>query len=259
MIECLDSAADVIALRISGRLTRGEILGTTGRIERAFAANEKTHLFVEVADYEGFDWTALGEHLPHAWQLLRQRQKFGRIAVVSDIAWIRWATRVESALIPGLSYETYTMAERAQALAWVEGRSPRPHGKALTLIRTDKPDAFAFELDGRIGGEEMHALAARLNALFDSRPGPVRVLGKFTNFRMPAPGGIDAEYLRMKLKALRKVERYAVVGGPAWLAAWISTIAPLFRQEIRHFPADQEAAAWDWIGAAPLASDELAA
>ena len=46
MIEYLDSAADVIALKITGRLSRDEIIGTTERIERAFAKSEKTHLFV---------------------------------------------------------------------------------------------------------------------------------------------------------------------------------------------------------------------
>jgi hypothetical protein len=259
MLEYLESAPDVIAVRISGRLSRDEIMGTTDRIERSFAANEKTHIFVEIADYHGFDWTALGEHLPHAWKLLRQREKFGRIAVVSDLTWIRWATRIESALIPGLSYETYRMDEREQAFAWVEGRSPFPHGEALTLIETDRPDVFGFEINGRIGAEEMHALAARITELMDRRLGPVSILGRFTDFRMPAPGGLDGDYVRMKLKALHKVERYAVVGGPLWLAAWVSALAPLLRLEVRHFPADREAEAWNWLGAAPVETREQAA
>ena len=191
--------------------------------------------------------------------MLREREKFGRIAVVSDHNWIRWATRIESALIPGLSYETYRMDERDRALAWVEGRSPWPHGQALTLIETTSPDVFAFELDGRIGAEEMHGLVVRINAFMDGRPGPVRVLARFRDFRMPAPAAVNGDYLRMKLKALHRVERYAVVGGPAWLAGWISAMSPLFRPELRHFPADREVEAWDWLGAAPVASDELAA
>lgn len=250
MIEYLETTPDVIAVRIEGRLSRDEIMGIVARIEQAFTGEGKTHIFAEIADFHGFDWTALGEYLPHALGMLGQREKFGRIAVVSDLAWIRWATRIESALIPGLSYETYKMGEREQALAWVEGRSPYPHGQALTLIETGNPDVLGFELDGRINAEEMHALAARMNALMDARPGPVRILGKFTNFRIPAPGGLDADYMRMKLKALHKVERYAVVGGPLWLAAWVAAMAPLLKIEVRHFPAEREADAWQWLGAA---------
>jgi hypothetical protein len=259
MIEYLESAADVIAIKVSGKLSRDEIMDTSTRIERAFAANGKTHIFFEIADYHGFDWTALGEHLPHAWKMLLQREKFGRIAVVSDLAWVRWATRIESALIPGLSYETYRLDEREHALAWVEGRSPYPHGRALTLIETERPDVFGFELAGRIGAEEMHALVARIDELMESRPGPVRILGRFTDFRMPAPGGLDADYVRMKLKALHKVERYAVVGGPLWLTAWVSAVAPLLKLDVRHFPLDEEADAWAWLGAAPVEARQQAA
>jgi hypothetical protein len=259
MIEYLNSSGDVIAVRIEGRLSRDEMMGIVDLIERAFAANEKTHLYAEIADYHGFDWTALGEYLPHALKMLGQREKFGRIAIVSDLAWLRWASRVESALIPGLSYETYTMEEREQALAWVEGRSPWPHGPALTLIETDKPDVLGFELDGRIGAEEMHALVARIGEMMESRPGPVRLLGRLKNFKWPAPGGLDADYVRMKLKALHKVERYAVVGGPLWLVAWVSAMGPLLKLEVRHFPADKEAEAWQWLGAKPTATCKEAA
>jgi len=252
MLVYLNSAADVIAVKIEGRLSRDELMGIVDRLERALAANEKTHIYAEISDYHGFEWTALGEYLPHAFGLLGQREKFGRIAIVSDLGWIRWASRVESALIPGLSYETYLMNEREQALAWVEGRSPYPHGRALTLIETDRPDVFGFELDGRIGAEEMHALVVQMDELMERRPGPVRILARFKDFRMPAPGGLDGSYVRMKLKALHKVERYAVVGGPLWLTAWVAAVAPLLKLEVRHFPTDKEGEAWRWLGAAPL-------
>lgn len=252
MIEYLESPADVIAVRIEGRLSREELMETATRIEHAFASNDKTHIYAEIADYHGFDWTALGEYLPHALEMLGRREKFGRIAIVSDLAWIRWASRLESALIPGLVYETYRLDEREQALAWVEGRSPYPHGETLKLIETDSQAVFGFELDGRIGVEEMHALVGRIDELMERSSGPVRVLGRFVHFRMPAPGSLDADYLRMKLKALHKVERYAIVGGPLWLVAWVSTVAPLLKLDVRHFPPDKEAEAWTWLGAAPV-------
>lgn len=48
---------------------------------------------------------------------------FGRVAVVADQAWVRIGTRLESALLPSISYHTYMPEERDQALAWVEGRT----------------------------------------------------------------------------------------------------------------------------------------
>jgi len=43
------------------------------------------------------------------------------VAVVADQAWIRAGTRIESALLPHISYRTYMPDERSEALAWVVG------------------------------------------------------------------------------------------------------------------------------------------
>ena len=47
----------------------------------------------------------------------------GRVAVVADQTWIRASTRLESALLPNISYRVYMPEERAEALAWVTGAS----------------------------------------------------------------------------------------------------------------------------------------
>jgi hypothetical protein len=247
----LASDSEVIAVRITGRLNRDEIIEIADRVEQALRGRDKVHIFAEISDYHGFDWTVMSEYLPRALKMIGQRERFGRIAVVTDIGWVRLATQIESALLPGISYETYTLEERDQALAWVEGRTPLPHRPALTLIETDQSDVFGFELDGRICAEEMHDLVGRIDELLERRPGPVRILGNFKHFSMPAFAGIDADYVRMKLKSLDRVERYAVVGGPLWLSAWVIAMAPLLKIEVRHFPADQEAEAWRWLGATP--------
>ena len=251
MIEFLESRTDVLAVRITGKLVHDELQTVTERLERSLEAQEKTHVFVELVDYDGFPWSALGDYLQRAAKLLGRRERFGRVAIVTDIGWIRLAARVESALLPGIRYELFTPDEGAQALAWVEDRSELPHRTATTLLTTDDPDVFGFALDGRIGAEEMHRLVARVRKLLDGRPGPVRVLGRFTELSFPEPGGIDAEFVKMKLSALARVERYAVVGGPPWLAGMVSAVAPLLKLEVRHFGAGEEADAWGWLGARP--------
>lgn len=57
--------------------------------------------------------------------------------------------------------------------------------------------------------------------------------------------------MKMKLKAIHGVERYALVGGPSWLRSWIGLVGPMFTMEVRHFPADEEELAWAWLGAHP--------
>jgi hypothetical protein len=59
--------------------------------------------------------------MKRAMPLLGKLDRFGRVAVVADQAWIRFGTRLESAILPNVSYRTYLPEERDEAFAWVEG------------------------------------------------------------------------------------------------------------------------------------------
>jgi len=259
MIEYISSNPDVIALRIGGRLERDELEDITARVEKSLAENEKTHIFVEIEGFSGFDLSALPQYLPSAAAMLGKLDRFGRIAVVSDQRWVRWWTRIESALLPGIGYETFSADRRDQALAWVEGRRELPHGPSIRIIETDKPDMLGFELDGKIGEEEAEAAADYFNEAI-ARDRPLRLLGRVKRVKGAELGALlGHKYLQMKIGMLQRVERYAVVGGPAWLAAWVAALAPLVRLELRYFPAEREQAAWEWLEASPKLERPLAA
>lgn len=252
MLIYLPSKDNVIACTISGRLSVDELRDVTQKLVASIDRNPKTHLFCEIAGLTGIDMNGWTEQLPSGLSLLGKLERFGRIAVVSDQKWIRWATRIESALLPNISYEIFEPSERDRALAWVEGRAETPHGWDLRLIPARGDNVIAFELTGRVSAEAMEKAVKEISARMDEVDGPIRMLGRFRNFRMPEPGAmLDSGYLRMKLSALRKVERYAIVGGPGWFDKYIGMIGPLLRFDIRHFEAADEAAAWQWLEAEP--------
>jgi hypothetical protein len=259
MIEYIQSNEDVIALKITGKLMREELDEITTRVEKSLAEREKTHIFVEIEDFSGFDVAALPEYLPRAAAMLGQLGRFGRIAVVSDRRWIRWATKLESALLPHISYETFTADERHRALAWVEGKLNPLHDPSIRIIETDKPDVLGFELDGRISTADAEAVADYFNKALD-RNHPLRLLGRVKNIDGAELSALFGhKYLQMRVGMLERIERYAIVGGPLWLCAWVSALDPLVSAELRHFPADKEAQAWDWLGAQPKAKQAEAA
>ena len=259
MIEILKSQPDVIAVKVGGKMGREGLDALIERLERSLAERSKTHIFVEVENFTGIDPDALGDYLPRAFAMMGKLGRFGRIAVVSDQMWVRAATRLESALLPNIRYEVFESAERDRALAWVEGRSALPHGPAITIIETDRPDVLGFEVDGKIGAEEMKAVAAYFGeAAAHGRP--TRLLGRFKRLdRAEIASLFNPDYYRMKFDALNRLERYAIIGGPGWLKAWISLLDPLFKVEVRHFPAEDEKAAWEWLGAKPGQQRPLAA
>ena len=259
MLEVLKSADDVIAIKISGKLADAELADLVQRIEASLDGREKTHMFMEVEGFSGFDVDAFARALPRGMAMLGKLGRFGRIAVVADQQWIRAWTRIESALLPGISYEVYSSDDREEALAWVEGRREQPHGPSLKIIETDQPDVLGFEIDGTLTAEEVHAGALYFDEAM-SRERPIRLFGRIRRIGGVEPSAFfDGKYLQMKLKALTSVERYAVVGGPAWLRAWVAALAPVVKAEVRHFEADEEALAWSWLGAEPKSERGLAA
>jgi hypothetical protein len=50
-----------------------------------------------------------------------------RVAVVADAQWVRVASRIEGALIPGVHYEVYDRDEAAHARAWLLRQTDEPH------------------------------------------------------------------------------------------------------------------------------------
>jgi hypothetical protein len=108
---------------------------------------------------------------------------------------------------------------------------------------------FAYEVNGRISEKDISTVSAELKAAFE-RHEKINVL-----VRMKKWGGYDLSALfnddlvKMKYKALSKVDKYAVVGAPAWMRNFLELNDPLFSINTRVFEESEEADAWEWVGA----------
>ncbi|MGS1017175.1 STAS/SEC14 domain-containing protein [Allosphingosinicella humi] len=121
----IESADDVIALTVSEKLTGAELDAIMDQLEAKMARHEKVHIFVETRAIHGVELSGLPSYMARAMPLLGKLKHFGRVAVVADQAWVRVATRIESALLPFISYRVFLPEERDEALAWVRGEPPR--------------------------------------------------------------------------------------------------------------------------------------
>lgn len=127
MIELFDSAENVIAVKVSHKVTSADLDSIMDRLDQAMAGDGKVHVFVETRSIDGLELSGLPSYMSRALPLFRKLDRFGRVAVVADQAWVRAGTRLESALLPNISYRTYMPDERDEALAWVTGKG-RPDG-----------------------------------------------------------------------------------------------------------------------------------
>jgi len=259
MIEKLTAKPGVLALRVQGHVSREDVDRCFELLTENLENHPKIGLYIEITSLTGFDTEALQEDFKRGWALLDKLDRFDRVAVVSDQTWIRWASRIESALLPGISYRTYTLAERKQALDWVQGREDFPYGHAIRMVPTTRADAIGIEINGRLSAEEVGQVARDLNTMRHKRPIKAMLVHIRSLGTVDPAIVADAEYLRMKLGLLRELDRYAIVGGPDWLVSWVQLIRPLLRLELSHFHDGDEAAAWLWLGAQPLTTETAAA
>lgn len=120
MFEPIDGLPEgVVGLRAVGRVTGNDYKVTlVPSIERATAGGGKVRLLLELGDrYEGYDPSAMAADAGLGIDHLRS---FERIAVVTDIEWLRGAIHVFGPLIPG-EVRLFATTDEADARAWISG------------------------------------------------------------------------------------------------------------------------------------------
>ena len=122
MMTILDSPEDVIAVRVSHTISGSDLEMIMDRLDEVMANNGKVHVFVETRSIDGIEVSGLPSYIARAMPLFGKLSRFGRVAVVADQSWVRVGTRLESAMLPNISYRTYMPEERDEALSWVCGR-----------------------------------------------------------------------------------------------------------------------------------------
>lgn len=123
MIDLMDTADDVIAVKVAHKITGADLDGIMTRLDEAMRRHDKVHVFVETSAIEDIEISALPGYMARAMPLFGKLSRFGRVAVVADQAWIRMATRIESAVLPFISYRVFEPPQREEALAWVAGQA----------------------------------------------------------------------------------------------------------------------------------------
>ena len=126
MHEFLKSPDDVLALKMSGTITGEDLDAVLDRTEAMMEKHDKVHVYLETHGIGGMQLSALPHHIKRSLPLLGKLSRFGRVAVVSDQGWMRFGTRLESAMFPGISYCVFKPEDRDQALAFVLGKEVVP-------------------------------------------------------------------------------------------------------------------------------------
>ncbi len=123
---------------------------------------------------------------------------------------------------------------------------------AVRRIETDRADAFAVEIVGRVTGADAENLFGLLEAAYTLHP-KIDILVRLVDHDGVDWADIPAETLEQgKADASRHIGRCAAVGTPDWTTQFRGLFSTAVPVELRHFAAEDEAAAWQWLDARPV-------
>jgi len=121
MFRVVRNGANRIDIDFSGKLNSDEMKVALDELMSSAEGIEHGRMLYRI---RGFDLPTLGaiavelSRLPDAFKFIR---KFDRAAVIADKDWVRKASEIEGALIPGLEIKAFDIDEEAEAESWLAG------------------------------------------------------------------------------------------------------------------------------------------
>lgn len=255
MIDFLPDTPDyLVAVRTGGSIESDDINRFAERLNRALSAHEQVNLFMEITSLGSMTPEAIWEDLKLGFRQIKNLRRLHRAAVVAEQEWIRTGTDWEDRLFRKMDIRSFEPDDREEALAWASETPPDagPPKRGLEEIPTTDPGTLAYAVTGPITGADIEAIAPRLRAASEKHRRVNLLMRMDAGYRFHLDV-FSKQLAEMEIDALRHIERYAVVGAPGWIEPVAELAGPLLKLELRLFDAEDEAAAWDWLGTAPAA------
>lgn len=254
MFEKIHGPDNVLGFRLRGVVSAADIAAYRELAERSLAGGGDIGVCCNLTGLADFEAAALLPGLRADFALWRHVGRIKRLALISDKQWPGGMVGLLGAWLPSLEMRAFAPHEDELALRWAAEHTPVPADRqpGMRMLATSQAGVGAFEIDGPVMQQDVRAVIVELEALL-AAPGKLRMLGRISHFAGFDPAVVlDGGLLQMKADMLRRLERYAIVGAPAWMARVAGMVGKLVPQlEIRLFPLADEAAAWEWIGARP--------
>ena len=238
MIERLnDLPAGTVGFRCSDRLSGNDVEEVVAPAIRAAVA-EYDHIKALLcfdSSFEGFSFSAAWDE---AGLGLRYWDGFERVAVVTDLAWMRNGLRALAVLLP-CPLRLFSAAEDANARRWLS--------EALGTIHVDRQDeVITLTLIGQLDPGAYARIDDDLAQVFSAVDEP-RVLLDLRQFE----GWLGLRALRQHLALIREYhqrpQRLALVGADGRLPLAERLLRPFSHASTRSFTGGELLAAQEWL------------
>ena len=238
MIECMSGLPDgTLGFSFQGQITADDYDHVlTPALDRALEQHDRLKLLAQLGPaFEGYD---LGAAWADGREALRHWDGFERLALVSDVAWVRTAVAAFSLVMP-CPVRVFANADLEEARRWLAESLGTMH------IKRDG-DVIETELIGTLEASAYERIEADIDAEIQGIDG-VRLLLDLRQFDGWAGLGALGRHLALVRDHRRAVRRVAVVGNRAWQGLAEKLVSRFLDAETRFFEGADHALAETWI------------
>lgn len=254
MIEILESPKYLVAIKVSGNLTADDVKAAYKAVEDAFKDHDRISFFAEIEDSISITIDGLVKDFIEGISHFGKMSKYYRAAVVTDKGWIATMARFEGLVFSSIDVRVFETKERARAFAWASEKPeplPKPEDAPASVhfLQTTNENVFAYEVNGKLREKDVKAVVAAIKPYLE-REEKFNVLVRLKDFGgFDLLAALDDDLVKTKYKAVSKVDKYAIIGAKAWMRNFLELFSGLFPAQFRFFDAEEEHAAWEWVGA----------
>lgn len=120
MFQVMRNGENRVDVDFAGKLNSDDMRAALDQLTQQSEGIEHGRMLYRIGSFSMPTLGAIGVELTHIPQLLRVVRRFDRMAVVADKGWVRTASEVEGALIPGLQIKAFDSIQEAKAEAWLQ-------------------------------------------------------------------------------------------------------------------------------------------
>jgi hypothetical protein len=120
MFQVMRNGENRIDVDFAGKLDSNDMRVALDELSQKSEGIEHGRVLYRVGDFALPTLGAIAVELSRIPQLFRFVRRFDRMAVVAGKEWVRTASEVEGALIPGLQIKAFDLGQEAEAEAWLQ-------------------------------------------------------------------------------------------------------------------------------------------
>jgi hypothetical protein len=119
MFKVVKSGANRLDIELSGKLDGDNMKVVLDELLSSANGIRQGRILYRIEDFDIPTFGAMGVELSRLPELFKFIRKFDRIAVLVNKKWVKKASEIEGALIPGLKVKAFDLDEEAEAENWL--------------------------------------------------------------------------------------------------------------------------------------------